>query len=235
VQANKIDKSPAAVREIDILFSPSRMTDPQLLSIQCLLDTGSGRAVVLLNDEVGGAFFQNVVDAISVAPRKLAFSIPEVNDSNWKVVGDTFQQVLEAKGVRQAIFVGVGSATIPLLYATLLDPKRTRQLVLIDPASRPQAGFLDRVAGMLERHLPLGLPLRSRSSGFDVGSFLQRLRCPVLVLSTAQGAGAAEVTDYFCSRLPTAWGNVCSSPVEIVDRINEFLQVPVKASQKSRG
>jgi hypothetical protein len=94
--------------------------------------------------------------------------------------------------------------------------------------------------------LPLGLPLRRVVRGFDSRPFLQRIRCPVLVVSTADDS-LEERRDAatMARRMPTAWqmtlqgrnklsvdGGSDERTAEFAQLVVEFSEVPARAPQK---
>ena len=72
--------------------------------------------------------------------------------------------------------------------------------MLVDATTRPHPSTWTRLITRIESLLPIGLPLRSSDVVFNGKPFLQRIRCPVLVLSTAQATpyqmAEAKVLEY---------------------------------------
>ena len=93
--------------------------------------------------------------------------------------------------------------------------------------------------GKIEQYLPLGLPFRTLNSGFDCKPFLQRIRCPVMLLSSRE-AGLYLKSEFqvFLKELPSAWGQVLTSEkqhadysAEVARLIQEFQDIPAKCPQ----
>jgi hypothetical protein len=87
--------------------------------------------------------------------------------------------------------------------------------------------------------LPLGLPLRVRSKGFDSKPFVQRIRCPVLVVLSQEAGEFERVQAYeLANRIPSAWVVDLLQAVdpikEFSDCLDTFEQVPVKCPQKNQ-
>ena len=166
----------------------------------------------------------------------LVFSVSAEDLNSWRDARGRCLELLDGAGVRQSMYVGLESAGIVPLSIALFDLKSVRSLVLIDPETRPSPSFRDRVIGGIEEYLPLGLPFRGSTPGFDCKPFLQRVRCPVLLVGTPQ-ASDYQVSQkaVFARELPTAWGVAIGNRqdvAEIVRLISEFQDVPAKCPQR---
>ncbi|MCB0333124.1 MAG: hypothetical protein KDD55_06465 [Bdellovibrionales bacterium] len=144
---------------------------------------------------------------------------------------------LAERNVRQFSCIGFQDACVAVQRLALQEPKRIRTLILIDAVTRPHPTALERVFDWMESHLPLGLPFRVRSKGAHFKPFLQRLRCPVLVVRTNQESPYRESESrVLLEALPTSWAIRWSSypdPQGILQEIEDFQDVPVKCPQKN--
>ena len=159
----------------------------------------------------------------------------------------TYTEELKASidgiGLKRATVLGIGAGGGLALALADACPKFVRRLVLLDTASRIEAGVLDRVIDRLEAIFPLGLPLRRLGNDFDARPLLHRIHCPTLVL---QSRGAGEFLSYqarsIAQRVPNAWFKELTMSVAPSDGIisaeaaviiEEFLQVAAKRPQKN--
>ena len=159
---------------------------------------------------------------------------------------EALRATLPSRGVRQGSFVGFGAAGALVQNLCLLEPRTVRAAVLFRASSRAHPRLIDRLVDRLEGALPLGLPLRRVVRGFDSRPFLQRIRCPVLVVSTADDS-LEERRDAatMARRMPTAWqmtlqgrsklsvdGGSDERTAEFAQLVVEFSEVPARAPQK---
>jgi hypothetical protein len=83
--------------------------------------------------------------------------------------------------------------------------------------------------------LPLGLPFRKDSKGFDARSYLQRIRCPTLVITTSDAERDLQAQAEHESRaLATAWFDSIDNSIDFMARLVAFMEVPAKRPQKNR-
>lgn len=201
-------------------------------------EDGVGRPFVLLFEETIDAEFARATAAgIAQKSRCLVLRSPKITDQNWRELGSALRTFLHAKGIRQASFVGFGAAGTLVQNLCLLEPKTVRTAVLFRAASRAHPSVVGRIVDRLESSLPLGLPLRLAVGGFDSRPFLQRIRCPVLIV-VPPGASVDERRDaeMMAKRMPTAWEIVLGAENvvdEFTQRVLEFTDVPAKAPQKN--
>lgn len=205
-------------------------------AIQCVADQGSGRAFVMVSERgVYRRFGDEMVRALSERTRAVEFEIPSVSERNWGALSRALRGALAEKSVRQCSLVGFGAASAIVQQLLLLEPKLVRTLTLVDGASRAHPSLLMKIADKLEAFLPLGLPLRLKKSGFDSKPFLQRMRCPVLIVSTAQSSAyIKQQAELLSQRIPTSWRCALKSgdqASELSKLILEFEEVPAKCPQ----
>jgi hypothetical protein len=211
-------------------------TNPQQLKL--IAESGSGRSFIIIYEEndhsdLAGALFE----ALQKTSRALLIAAPRIDDNNWQSLTKLLLDLLEIKGIRQASFVSFSDASALVMNISLQDLKLVRTLVLVDAATRPHPSLFSRMIDRLERFLPLGLPMRSYSKGFDAKSFLQRIRCPVLVVTTQRASlFILKEAEILMSSLPSAW--YCKlDTIDEVGQLNiqvmEFQKVPAKCPQKN--
>jgi len=212
--------------------------DQSLGQFDLVSEAGVGRPFVLVFEAARDAEFARVTaEGIAQKSRCLVLRAPKITDRNWRELGVALGAFLQSKSIRQASFVGFGPAGTLVQNLCLVEPRTVRTAVLFRSASRAHPSFLDRLVDRLESALPLGLPLRLTEGGFDSRPFLQRIRCPVLVV-TPSGATAEErrEAEMMVKRMPTAWG-VSLEGADVVGEFTrhvlEFTDVPAKAPQKN--
>lgn len=201
-------------------------------------DSGKGRAFLIAYEENDySEIAKTLGDKLSSQTRVILVKIASVTDDNWVSLSDQLRAVLTKCGVRQASFVGFASAASVIMNLALLELKLVRTLVLIDASTRPHPRLIDRIADRIERFLPLGLPLRSSGRGFDAKSFLQRLRCPVLVVATSRANNFLySQAEVFRRGLPSGWVvklNSQNEAEELTKEVLDFQQIPAKCPQKN--
>lgn len=203
-----------------------------------LHDLGKGRAFIIISEPSAyQTFAQDLFAEISQTTRCILLEVPVVTELNWKEITSSLLEYLLQKNIRQASFVGFSDAASIVLNLALNDLKLVRSMVIVDAATRAHPSVFQRIVNRVENVLPLGLPLRSYDKGFDAESFLQRMRCPVLVITSQQaGAYIRSQTEVFKTGLPTAWSLSLSgqnTAHELKDMILDFQQTPAKCPQKN--
>ena len=201
-------------------------------------DAGKGRAfVIVYESEIYKRMAELLSEEISASTRCLLLRSSEITDFNWREASAELQNFLLQKSLRQASFVAFAAASSLVMHMALCDLKQVRSLTLIDACTRPHPTLAQRFIDRVESFLPLGLPLRSKDKGFDAKAFLQRLRCPILVLvSSNAGLYARSQAEIFKKGLPTAWSlelGSANQSQELKELILDFQKVPAKCPQKN--
>jgi len=202
-------------------------------------DQGKGRTFILLEPaEIYRPYADDLVAALSERCRVLHYEVASFSAVQWILASDEFIQLMSKTGVRQCSILAFGSCSTLAQIYSLSNLRSIRTLVLVDSVPRPYPGLLERVSDRLEKLLPLGLPMRGSSKGFLGSAFLQRIRCPsLLILSPAANSYATEQFEQMLEGLPTAWGVKMESWGEfgqIINAVLEFQQVPARCPQKNR-
>jgi pimeloyl-ACP methyl ester carboxylesterase len=199
-------------------------------------EAGTGRTFILLVERPQCEDAQALHLELARKTRSLVVESAQVLSSNWPILTQELLDFILEKGLRQITFVAWGAAATLVMNVALLEPKLVRSMVVIEAGMRPRWTWFTRCIDWLEKFLPLGLPLRLRSEEFDARSLLQRIRCPVLVVTSARSSEfLKEQADEMLGRLPTAWRvhlPAANSQFELCRTILEFQEVPAKAPQR---
>lgn len=209
-------------------------------NFKSILKQGKGRSIVLLVEQ-GSRFCEtakNVGVLLAQTHSVLVIEVPSFDEHNWDARAEELLVFLSAERVRFACYLGFGSAATLLQYLFLADAKKVRSLILIDATTRPHPSIWTRFLSRVEATLPIGLPLRSSDTVFNGKPFLQRIRCPALVL-TSKSASAHELSEAsaLVETLPTAWHDSISEDENeevIATIVKNFQDIAAKCPQKNR-
>ena len=205
--------------------------------IQLISCEGQGRSFVIVYDySAYKSVVASLADVLKQKSKVLVYRSQSVDGTNWQKLSQALRANLAEQSVRQASLVAMGSAAALIQNIGLEDVKLVRSLVIIDGTCRPHPNWKDRFIDRVESALPLGLPFRGTTEGFDSKPYLQRLRCPILLVLTHLA------TDFMrnqamemAGRLPTSWLvdlTADSEPSKLGDLVENFQDVPVKCPQK---
>lgn len=206
-------------------------------SLTVLTDKGSGRPYVMLHEgSTPHIPTANLTESLASSSRLIQIATPFIDDRNWEHIVEQLLQIFNQLSIRHASFISFGACCSLVQAVALKEPKSVRSIIFIDASTRAHPSRLSRLIDHIERSLPLGLPLRLGQSGFDAKPFLQRIRCPVMIVTsavaTAYQRSEALVLE---SALPTAWAtDLYNDPEasELVDLVSNFQKVPAKCPQK---
>ncbi len=213
------------------------MSPSNLISL--VSDSGKGRAFIVLHERGRYAVIaKSIAQTLAQSSRTILLESCVLTDENWSEVTDELIHQLTALSVRQASFVGFGASCSTVQHYALIDLKLVRSMALIDGATRAHPSRATLALDWLESHLPLGLPARASSKGFDAKPFLHSLRCPVLVVSSRAGdAHSRAEAQVLSARLPTAWyADISPEPNEaaaLSNLVQNFQQFPAKCPQRA--
>jgi hypothetical protein len=204
-------------------------------------DKGKGRAVVILheNNSLYRSSIAALVESFAAIDTQRTMSIAHdpYHGAEWRGVFNSLVQILDDRSVRSAIFVSFGASTVITQALAHVDLKRIRTLILVDPSTRAHPTMLMKIADRMQEYLPMGLPLRLPCEDFDGRSLLQRIRCPVLVISSTYGNGRLHEIRSIAEKLPTSWLKDLSALSDeafnraLSDAIQTFQEVPAKCPQ----
>lgn len=208
-------------------------------NVSLVATKGSGRTFVLIVEQGDyRPLAESVYQTLAEDAKRLLIELAPVTDTNWEQATNDLLALLAEQGVRQASFVSFGAAGVVVQNVCLYDIKLVRSVIFVDAATRSHPNLLTRIVDRIEQALPLGLPLRAITRGFDGKPFLQRIRCPVLVV-TSQRASAHEraEADRMVQRFPTSWRSELAGAEEdakLLGLVNDFQGVMAKCPQKNR-
>lgn len=204
-----------------------------------LSDQGEGRSFIILFDDSSHlGLIESTAKSLGTKCRVLVFRSAEVSHVNWEVLSAALPELLTAEKIRQASFLCFGASANLVESLLLTEPKAVRTLVVVDAPSRPHPSTWDRLVDKVERFLPLGLPLRLGTVGFNVQAYLHRVRCPLLVVTTPKaGAFLQGDAEGVALSAPTAWRIVLTdeqlSQGLLSETIVQFQDTPAKCPQKN--
>jgi pimeloyl-ACP methyl ester carboxylesterase len=204
-------------------------------------DVGTGRTfVVIVDDAHYSDLALAVTERLSVRARAVLVTSSPITVESWSALSTSLGDVLQNLGVRQASLIGCAAGATLAQNLALSDPKFVRSLVVLDATGRPHPTRWERIVDAIESKLPFGLPLRLGSSGFNVKSYLHRLRSPLLVVSTHRaGHFVREELASLAGMAPTAWLVDISEhsgeaeTFTLCDTVEAFQDTPVKCPQKN--
>lgn len=211
--------------------------------VSVVSDRGAGRVFMFLIDDLAYLTLASAVARqMEKTARVVIVASAPVNAGSWKSLSESLSRFIEQIGLRQVSFVGMGAGATLVQNLALSRPKLVRTLVCIDASSRPHPTRWERAVDRIEENLPFGLPLRLGNDGFNIKSYVHRLRAPLLVVGTAR-ASAFVIREMECvSRLaPTAWNvRICESDAEreavaLTGTLLAFYDTPAKCPQKNLG
>ena len=212
-------------------------------SLKVLADAGSGRVFIILFDDEGYRSLAHAIAAQLVEKvRAVVVSSPPVDARSWEPLSESLSSLIQSLSIRQASFIGLGAGATLAQNISLVYPKVVRTLAVVDSTSRPHPTRWERLVDRLEARLPFGLPLRLGNRGFNVRSYLHRLRCPLLVVSTSRASSfiRAEL-DSLAALAPTAWhvnvteDDPAREAISLSSTLLAFYDTPAKCPQKNIG
>jgi pimeloyl-ACP methyl ester carboxylesterase len=204
-------------------------------------DIGTGRTfVVVVDDAHYSDVALAVTERLSLRARAVLVTSSPITVDSWGTLSTRLGDVLQGLGVRQASLIGCGAGATLAQNLALSDPKFVRSLVVVDATGRPHPTRWERLVDAVESKLPFGLPLRLGSSGFNVKSYVHRLRSPLLIVSTHRaGSFIRDELESLARMAPTAWLVDISEHTgeaeiaTLCDTVEAFQDTPVKCPQKN--
>ena len=152
---------------------------------------------------------------------------------------------LDALHLKRLTVVGIGAGARVAQALTVEDRGLVRRLVLIDAAAPRPPALLKRLFRMIERLVPMGLPIRGNRSEYDPRLIAHRLRAPMLILLSPQSSYLMRAqAGFFTTRAPNSRKRDLKQPLltdsgalgmEVSKLLREFMDVPAKRSQKHTG
>jgi len=212
-----------------------------LQALEVLSDSGEGRAfVVVLDDLAYTSTAVAVAERIATKNRCLVVKSPSVDSTSWAPLSASLGALIQERSIRQASYLCFGAGATLAQNLALDEPKVVRSLVVVDATPRPHPTKFETFVDKVEARLPMGLPLRLGSTGFNVRSYLHRVRCPLLVITTRRASAFVRSESVIvASEAPTAWrmevteSNPGEEAAVIADAVVNFQETPVKCPQKN--
>lgn len=210
-------------------------------AVKVLADEGSGRAFITVVDDAQYLpLALAVVSALRGRARTILLQSRAIKPDSWRETAAAFEAVLTSLQIRQASFVGLAAGATLVQSLGLERPKLVRSLVIVDASLRPHPSVLERFLDGIEARLPFGLPLRLGSKGFNVRAFAHRLRCPMLLVSSARASlFVSREMQTLGAVAPTAWHVKLNSTQEsaeaseLAELLLAFQDTPARCPQKN--
>jgi pimeloyl-ACP methyl ester carboxylesterase len=204
---------------------------------QVLRDQGKGRAFIIISEAHYADSATPLAEGLIERTRVIQIISPPITRNSTSELVDALVAFMGTKGLRQASFVAISAAATLVQSLALRDLRLVRTLALIDATTRPHPGWWQRTIDRLERIFPLGLPVRLRTDGFDAKPYLQRIRCPVLIVAThGTSAYVKKEATVFAAGLPTAWEvrlRAGQTLADLTSIILDFQDIPARCPQKA--
>ncbi len=191
--------------------------------------------LILYNSELEKLRAEKLYDSLAQKTRTVLIRLSEITENNWQDLTGQLLATYSSLGLKQASLVSFGAVGAIVQNLALVSPKSVRAMVLVDAATRPNPSAFQRIIDTVEQWLPMGLPFRSDVSGFDSRPFAQRLRAPVLVISTERSTPYLRAqASLLTQRLPTSWFFELSgdnAQDKLCELVLQFEEVPAKCPQ----
>lgn len=211
--------------------------------LQVLSDHGAGRVFLTLVDDLAYLpLAESVALHVSKKARAVTVASAPVTAASWESLSESLEHLIEQLGVRQFSVMGLGAGATLAQNLALSNPKSVRILSVVDASSRPHPSLWERMVDRIEAKLPFGLPLRLGSRGFNIKSYVHRLRCPLLVVGTSRASKfIRHELESLAALAPTAWKVMLNEPdfereaVSLTSTLLAFYDTPAKCPQKNLG
>ncbi len=158
-----------------------------------------------------------------------------------EATSQTLRAQIAVEGIKRITLMALPECYTLAIALALAEPKLVRRLVLVNPEVT-KSSLLSRVLLRLERLLPLGLPFRKISDGYDASPYLHRLSLPTLVVCGSDATRCQlSQAQMIVERVPSSWlvrlecslANLeCLKDEEMNSMLGCFLEVPAKRPQK---
>lgn len=212
-------------------------------AVKIASDLGNGRVFMIILDDLGYlSLAESVARQIAERGRAVVLLSAPITVESWESLSESLSQTIEVLGVRQVSLVGLGAGATLAQNLALSRPKLVRTLAVVDATSRPHPSLCERLVDKLEANLPFGLPLRLGNNGFNIKSYVHRLRAPLLVVGTNRASAfVLRELESLATLAPTAWRvMICEEDQQreaaaLTATILEFYETPAKCPQKNLG
>ncbi|MDZ4786419.1 MAG: alpha/beta hydrolase [bacterium] len=203
-------------------------------------DFGSGQPLVVVFESQNQNQVLSYFHELSLEDCKvLLVSCSKISDIGCDDLTEGLLKFLDLNSIKQATLLGVAEAGAVVQNFTIAYQRRVRRLILLDSPTRPYRSKFEKLLEKIEKVLPLGLPFRAVSAAFDSRSFLQRIRCPALIITTPLASGyIINQSKILINSMATAWGaklELGEERKQMLDLLTSFFEIPAKRPQKIRG
>jgi hypothetical protein len=209
--------------------------------IEIISDAGKGKAIIVVYEKRRNysSLATAVIESLPKTSRLTLLAVEPFDEKSWQKRASQLEETITDLKVRYGCFLTFGGVSALVQHLYLALPKTVRSLVLVDATTRPHPSLLTRILSSLEAHLPIGLPFRSSDAVFNGKPFLQRFRCPVLILSTDLASHYQKLeAEILLNTLPTSWKKGISGTkpeLEIPQLVIDFQSVAAKSPQRARS
>lgn len=204
--------------------------------LKVIREDGFKRPIVILHDLSFQIDFEKLKSSIDFADL-IILGLPGINIENWKDYSNEIKSYFFDKKIKQCTCLTFSETTSVVINLYLEEQKLFRSIALVNPHTRPGKSFFQKLIDKFEAKLPMGLPFRFKTRAFDCKPFLQRLRCPILVVKVKSlSSFNEEETNCFLNRVPTAYKsdlNDLNSFNKLVKSLKELRSAPPKCPQKN--
>lgn len=205
--------------------------------LKVVLEKGIKRPFVIFTDLDNKDFALKLSELIEDENLIILTFNQEAPDS-WKKCSEEIRAYFQDKKIRQISCLSFSSTVSVAVNLYLSDLKLFRSIAFLNPHSRSNKSFGQRLIDKLESKLPMGLPFRFKTEAFDCKPFLQRIRCPILIISNKNSSDyRKDEVEEFLERVPTAYifnQDSDANLSELINAIETFKLVPYKCPQKNK-
>jgi hypothetical protein len=197
----------------------------------------SGRVFVVLTEKNKySSISDEILNVLSTSSKVIKVICDKIDTNSWQFLSEEFHKLLLSTGNRQFSVIAFGDSTTLVKNLYLREPKLIRSLILIDSSYRPHPTGFERTIDWLESKFPIGLPLRKDTNSFNSLAYLQRIRCPVLLITSNSLSPFTKAHTIEASkRIPTCWHVSLNDLSEIPQLVLEFHDTPAKCPQKNKN
>lgn len=206
-------------------------------------ESGNGVLLVVPDRAVSKSEAQRLMERVSL-PYKTGIIAGHYPDMfHVDEFTNSLAAVCEVEKLKRLSLLGLGVGAALVQAFAIENQRLVRRVVLVNGTTRLAPSHITRLIDLIERRLPLGLPLRPLSRAFDSRPQLHRLRCPVLVvLSPDASAFERTQAEILSQTIPNCWLEVLRDrfdhhseilSTELEKLLEEFGGVATKKPQKN--
>lgn len=204
--------------------------------LEFIREDGFKRPLVILHDLSFRIDFDKLKSSIDFADL-IILGLRGISGDNWNTYANEIKKYFKDNKIKQCTCLAFSETASVAINLYLEEQKLFRGIALVNPHTRPGKSFFQKLIDKLEAKLPMGLPFRFKTSAFDCKPFLQRLRCPILVVKVKSlSSYNEEEANYFLNRVPTAYESIITnlnSFDELSNALKGLRDAPPKCPQKN--